>query len=86
MPEASGDIELWHELSEPSTTTDVSHQFDEALSFRAAKERAMSQWERWYVEELFTRNGGNLSKAARAAHMDRTHLRELLRKYQLEKK
>jgi DNA-binding NtrC family response regulator len=79
------DIDLWHELEMPSST-DTAYQFDEALSFRAMKERATSQWERWYVEQLIQRNGGNLSKAARAAHMDRTHLRELLRKYQLEKK
>jgi DNA-binding NtrC family response regulator len=79
------DIDLWHEIEMPSST-DTAYQFDEALSFRASKERATSQWERWYVEQLFQRSGGNLSKAARAAHMDRTHLRELLRKYQLEKK
>ena len=42
----------------------------------------MAQWERWYVTELSQRSGGNLSKAARDAHMDRTHLRELIRKYQ----
>jgi DNA-binding NtrC family response regulator len=79
------DIDLWHEIESPSTS-DTAYDFDEALSFRAAKERATSQWERWYVDQLYQRNGGNLSKAARAAHMDRTHLRELLRKYQLEKK
>jgi transcriptional regulator with PAS, ATPase and Fis domain len=76
------DTELWHELTaEPSSSGDATHHFDEALSFRAAKEKATAQWERWYVNELYTRNGGNLSKAARAAHMDRTHLRELIRKY-----
>ena len=81
------DAELWQELvSEPTTTSDTAYRFDESLSFRAAKERAIAQWERWYVAELFQRSGGNLSGAARAAHMDRTHLRELLRKYQLETK
>ena len=80
------DTELWQELSEPQASTSNDFTFDDALSFRAAKERATSQWERWYVGELYQRNGGNLSKAARAAHMDRTHLRELLRKYQLDKK
>ena len=75
------DTDLWQEItSEPAG--DAAYRFDEALSFRAAKERAIAQWERWYVTELNQRNGGNLSKAARAAHMDRTHLRELLRKYQ----
>ena len=81
------DAELWQELtSESASTADTAYRFDEALSFRAAKERAIAQWERWYVAELFQRSGGNLSGAARAAHMDRTHLRELLRKYQLDTK
>ena len=76
------DPALWHEVSEPAETSQATHQFDPALSFRAAKEKAMAQWERWYVTELSQRSGGNLSKAARDAHMDRTHLRELIRKYQ----
>ena len=81
------DAELWQELtSEPASTTETAYHFDEALSFRAAKERAIAQWERWYVAELVERNSGNLSAAARGARMDRTHLRELVRKYQLEKK
>lgn len=50
-------------------------------SFRAAKERAVAQWERGYVAALVRDNGGNLSRAARAAHMDRNHLRELLRRH-----
>ncbi|HUS33403.1 MAG TPA: sigma-54 dependent transcriptional regulator [Kofleriaceae bacterium] len=79
------DTELWKELESP-TSSDTAYDFDDSLTFRAAKERATSQWERWYVAELVQRSGGNLSKAARAAHMDRTHLRELLRKYQLDKK
>ena len=55
--------------------------FEDDLSFRAAKERVMLRWERWYVVELLRRHGGNLSAAARAARMDRTHLRSLLRRY-----
>ncbi len=81
------DATLWQELtSESTTTSETAYRFDAALSFRAAKERATAQWERWYVAELFARNGGNLSGAARAAHMDRTHLRELIRKYQVDAK
>jgi hypothetical protein len=43
----------------------------------------MAQWERWFVAELLRRHGGNTSKAARAARMDRTHLRELAIRYQI---
>ncbi|HEU5055419.1 MAG TPA: Fis family transcriptional regulator, partial [Kofleriaceae bacterium] len=57
--------------------------FDESLSFRAAKERAMLRWERWYLAELLRRCDGNLSRASRTARMDRTHLRELARRYGL---
>jgi DNA-binding NtrC family response regulator len=55
--------------------------FDDRLSFREAKERAVNAWERRYVTELVERHGGNLSRAARAARMDRAHLRELLRRH-----
>jgi DNA-binding NtrC family response regulator len=54
---------------------------EETMSFREAKERAVAAWERTFVTELVTRNGGNLSRAARAARMDRTYLRELLRRH-----
>ena len=38
----------------------------------------MARWERTYLTALVRANGGNLSRAARAARMDRSHLRELL--------
>ena len=81
------DPELWQELTSGGDAADseaaagAGYQFDEALSFRVAKERVMSHWERWFVAELVRRHGGNLSRAARAARMDRTHLRELVLRY-----
>jgi DNA-binding NtrC family response regulator len=82
------DAELWQEVTSTEATSsgEAGYKFDEGLAFRHAKERATTQWERWYFAELMQRSGGNLSKAARDAHMDRTHLRELLRKYELDKK
>jgi two-component system response regulator GlrR len=56
---------------------------DHELTFRAAKERAMLRWERGYIAELLRRHAGNLSRASRAARMDRTHLRELARRYRV---
>lgn len=53
-------------------------EFDDTLPFRVAKERVVSHWERWYVTALVQRHGGNLSQAARAVRMDRTHLRDLV--------
>jgi len=56
---------------------------DEDLSFRVAKERAVARWEKSWVEALLERHERNLSAAARAARMDRNHLREILRKHRL---
>jgi DNA-binding NtrC family response regulator len=56
-------------------------QFDPERSYRAAKEQAVARFECWFVEELIKRHDGNLSQAARAANMDRNHLRDLLRKH-----
>jgi DNA-binding NtrC family response regulator len=59
----------------------ILDEFDPALSFRDAKERAMTRWERWYVAQLLEHTHGNLSEAARIAHSDRGHLRKLARKH-----
>jgi DNA-binding NtrC family response regulator len=53
------------------------------LPFKAAKARVVDDFERSYIEALLKRHQGNLSAAARAAEIDRKHLRELLRKHGL---
>ncbi|HVK71108.1 MAG TPA: sigma 54-interacting transcriptional regulator [Polyangium sp.] len=85
------DQELWFEAtlgaapgSEPKAAAPPSVDYEDDLalgSFRAAKERAVARWERGYIETLVRQSGGNLSRAARSAHMDRNHLRELLRRH-----
>jgi two-component system, NtrC family, response regulator GlrR len=72
------DPAAWLELAE---TPPGAPAFEAGQSFREAKERAVSAWERWWLTELVKQHGGNLTRAARAARMDRAHLRELLRKY-----
>ena len=57
--------------------------FDPEVPFRTAKELAIAQWERGYLERLMAHAGGNLSQAARIVGSDRSHLRELLRKHGL---
>ena len=44
---------------------------------------ATSSWERTYLNKLLPAYDGNVSKAARAARMDRTHLSELVHRYGL---
>ncbi len=52
-------------------------------SYGDAKERAVRQWERAWVEGLLAEHDHNLSRAARAAHMGRSHLRQLCQRYGL---
>jgi DNA-binding NtrC family response regulator len=56
---------------------------DRHLSFRAAKQLAVDAWEHAFLEQLMRAAGGNLSKAAALAEMDRSHLRDLLKRYGL---
>ena len=60
---------------------DEEANFGEGVSFRAAKETVVTRWERSYLKELLRRNRGVVSRAAREAHMDRNHLRDLLRRH-----
>jgi transcriptional regulator with GAF, ATPase, and Fis domain len=69
-------------VSVPSLTV-TDGGFDSGLSFRAAKDRAMAEWERGFLRSLVDHAGGNLSLAARVVQMDRGHLRSLLRRYQI---
>ncbi len=65
--------------NEPSPMQPAPAMFDPSVSFREAKERAVAQWERVYLESLLKTSGANLSRAARLAHMNRNHLRDLLK-------
>jgi DNA-binding NtrC family response regulator len=51
--------------------------------FRAAKARAVAEFEREYVRELLQRAAGNVSLAARLAGKERSRFNRLVRKYQL---
>jgi DNA-binding NtrC family response regulator len=53
------------------------------LPFKEAKAQVIENFERDYIRTLLKRHEGNLSAAARAAEVDRKHLRELLRKHGL---
>jgi DNA-binding NtrC family response regulator len=58
--------------------------FDPTQSFRASKEAVVTRWERSYLVDLVRRCRGNVSRAARAARMDRNHLRDLLRRHGID--
>jgi len=54
------------------------------VSFREAKARTISDFERTYVVHLLSACGGNVSEAARAAGKNRRAFWELIRKYQVD--
>ena len=54
-------------------------------AFHVAKDRLISQFEREYLVRLVSRAGGNMSKAARLAGIDRTTLYRLMDKHGLTK-
>ncbi len=51
--------------------------------FKEAKNALVDQFEREYLEKLLERNGGNISRAAREAEIERAYLQRLLRKHSL---
>ncbi len=67
----------------PPNSTGAAEPFDPELPFRVAKQRSTDAWERHYLEELMAHCDGNLSAAARTARMDRSHLRDLLKRHGL---
>jgi len=51
------------------------------VPFKDAKEKLIDAFERQYLIDLIDRHGGNVSKAARAADMDRKSITRLLKKH-----
>lgn len=53
------------------------------LAFKEAKEEWLSEFESAYLQDLMQRHGGNITRAAKDASLDRKHLRRLLKKHDL---
>jgi DNA-binding NtrC family response regulator len=56
------------------------------LPFKEAKGQLVEFFEREYIVDLMRRHKMNLSSAAREAQIDRKHLRELIRKYDIDQR
>jgi DNA-binding NtrC family response regulator len=54
------------------------------VTFKEAKERWVSSFERDYIVALLKKNNGNISHAAREADIDRKYFRKLMKKYAIE--
>jgi DNA-binding NtrC family response regulator len=71
---------------EPATTPGIGPPaLDVNLDqpFKTAKDALISEFERAYLKALLDWSGGNVSKAARKAKMDRMYLYRLLQRYEL---
>jgi two-component system, NtrC family, response regulator GlrR len=58
---------------------------DATLSYGEAKQAVVNEFERRYLRALLERHGDNVSKAARAAGMDRPYLHKLLHRHGLRR-
>ena len=56
------------------------------LPFKEAKGQLVEVFEKEYIEDLMSRHSSNLSAASREAQIDRKHLRDLIKKYNLDHK
>ena len=74
------DLRLAVEASAPPPTSDI---IDTALPFKEAKERWNDQFERRYLAAVHGASGGNITRAAEHAGINRRHFRELLYKHGL---
>ena len=70
-------------LPTPSSSPAVSpnHETDATLPFKDAKDQLINAFERQYLVDLLDRYDGNVSKAARAADMDRKSITRLMKKH-----
>jgi two-component system, NtrC family, nitrogen regulation response regulator GlnG len=64
-------------------TEKKSPEPEDVAPFKDAKRTVIDEFERTYLTKLFTRTGGNISRAAALAGIERHYVRTLFRKYGL---
>ncbi len=74
------ELRLWVEVQ---TAPAMSEVVDTALPFKEAKERWNDHFERRYLAAVYQGQGGNITRAAEHAGINRRHFRELLYKHGL---
>jgi two-component system, NtrC family, response regulator GlrR len=67
----------------PVIERETSSEAHAVLPFKEAKNLATADWEKRYLSELLPAHDGNVSRAARAARMNRSHLSELVHRHGL---
>lgn len=71
--------------SKPPAAVELTHAAGGTMKYRDAKEAALREFERAYLESILQHAGGSLSRASRISGMDRKYLRDLLRRHGLYK-
>jgi transcriptional regulator with GAF, ATPase, and Fis domain len=74
---------VFDRLLERSREVGVDEDGDAPLDFKFAKRTAIDDFEKEFLARLLTRAGGNLTKAAAFASIERHYLRSLLKKHGL---
>jgi DNA-binding NtrC family response regulator len=59
----------------------IAPNHDASISFKDAKDGIIDAFERQYLVDLLERHGGNVSRAARSADMDRKSITRLMKKH-----
>ncbi|MEM7158463.1 MAG: sigma 54-interacting transcriptional regulator [Myxococcota bacterium] len=68
---------------DPGRSTAFDVTVDPAVPFKTGKALLIGRYERTYVEALMLEHGGNITRAARAAEIDRVYLLRLLDKFDM---
>jgi len=69
-------------------TASAMRDADNAIAegYRSARERLLGRFERRFLQQLVTQAGGNVSRAARIARLNRTTLYRLMERYGLQRR
>lgn len=71
--------------AEPAGPDQVRYTVDVDVAFKEAKQQLLDRYEAIYLKALIERHEGNISRSAKAAGLTRYHLRELLKKHELQR-
>jgi DNA-binding NtrC family response regulator len=84
----SNDFPVYDDVPEAGSTTGDATTFAGSYmndAYHAAKDKLVAQFEKEYLARLVSRAGGNMSRAARLAGIDRTTLYRLMEKHELRR-
>jgi DNA-binding NtrC family response regulator len=77
----SGGVDADLPSPSPTPSAEISSALDLTVPFIEARESLLAKFEKGYLEAMLARHGGNISRAARAAGLDRMHFKRLLARH-----